>query len=291
MNRMGRPKKSAIAAALASSYLGRLARKAPILVSTLLAYNANLCRLIAWFARSKETTNFTYDLTPQNLDYLAHTVAHVCGASFADARNAIEEPSEDAELTEFIQSMSAKSQYRNLLDPELRFGRRLGWYAFVRLLKPQVVVETGVDKGHGAVLLCAALIRNAREGFSGKYYGTECNLAAGWLLQGKYAEAGQVIYGDSLATLRDLDEEIDIFVNDSDHSAEYEYAEYCAIEPKLKAGGIILGDNAHSTRMLAKFSEERGRQFLFFSEVPEGHWYPGAGIGVSFMGPATQGPG
>ena len=34
---------------------------------------------------------------------------------------------------------------------------------------------------------------------------------------------------------------------------------------------------------LLKFSIEHGRNFVLFRERPKDHWYPGAGIGISFM--------
>jgi hypothetical protein len=45
---------------------------------------------------------------------------------------------------------------------------------------------------------------------------------------------------------------------------------------------FVLGDNSHVTDELFKFSARTGRQFLFFKEQPKNHWYPGAGIGISF---------
>ena len=79
-----------------------------------------------------------------------------------------------------------------------------------------------------------------------------------------------------------LEENINIFVNDSDHSGEYEYQEYLTIADKLADGSVILGDNAHVTDSLSRFSREQDRKFVFFAEKPEEHWYPGAGIGVSY---------
>jgi hypothetical protein len=92
-----------------------------------------------------------------------------------------------------------------------------------------------------------------------------------------------VIYGDSIATLREFPEEIDLFVNDSDHSAEYEYREYQAVAGKLGPRAVILGDNSHLTDSLYRFAGETGRCFLFFREEPKDHWYPGAGIGFAFQ--------
>jgi hypothetical protein len=79
-----------------------------------------------------------------------------------------------------------------------------------------------------------------------------------------------------------------LFINDSDHSAEYEGREYRVIAPKLSAQAIIVGDNAHVTDELMKFSREIDRQFLFLREEPVNHWYLGAGIGRSFGKAAVQ---
>jgi len=45
---------------------------------------------------------------------------------------------------------------------------------------------------------------------------------------------------------------------------------------------LILGDNSHVTNKLLKFSIENDRNFVLFREEPKDHWYPGAGIGISF---------
>jgi hypothetical protein len=60
-------------------------------------------------------------------------------------------------------------------------------------------------------------------------------------------------------------------------------AMYETTAPKLSRGGIILGDNCHCNDVLANFSVERHRQFIFFREEPQDHWYPGGGIGISFV--------
>jgi hypothetical protein len=77
-----------------------------------------------------------------------------------------------------------------------------------------------VDQGMGAVVLCAALKRNAAD-YTGRYFGTDINPVAGYFLSGEYASCGKILYGDSLKSHETLDK-IDVFINDSDHSAEYE---------------------------------------------------------------------
>lgn len=157
------------------------------------------------------------------------------------------------------------------------------WYAIARSKKPKVIVETGVDQGMGAVVLCAALSRNALDGHLGKYYGTDINPSAGYYLQEPYSRYGSVLYGNSIHSIIQLSEAVDLFINDSDHSESYEQAEYEAIKTKLSAGAIILGDNSHITSKLAEFSVRERRRFIFLSEEPAAHWYRGAGVGISFI--------
>jgi hypothetical protein len=93
---------------------------------------------------------------------------------------------------------------------------------------------------------------------------------------------GEILYGDSIASLSNFTDNIDLFINDSDHSADYEYKEYLTINKLLTDKSIILGDNSHCTSKLADFSREMNRNFIFFQEITKNHWYPGAGIGISY---------
>jgi predicted O-methyltransferase YrrM len=222
-----------------------------------------------------ETHNFTYDLTDTNLLYLAETVACVTDKPSQDIHAYLDEALHDEDLRKH----ALVSDRPGLRCP---FGRRLGWYAIARAIKPRVIVETGVERGHGALILCAAILRNTLEGSPGRYYGTDIDPLAGRLLTGKYAQVGKILYGDSVESLKALSEVIDLFINDSDHSADYEFAEYIAVAKKLSPKAIILSDNAHVTDKLVRFSRLRGKQFLFFHEEPRDHWYPGGGIGISF---------
>jgi len=246
------------------------------------SYNFRYGQILRWSVASREDTNFTYELTDDNLLYLAHTVAVVAGVAPQLAQQYIREAQTDEALRTYVLDKTRVSSYRRVADMRVEFGRRLGWYALVRIQKPKVVIETGVDKGLGAVLLCSALLKNRAEGAPGRYFGTDIATKAGYLLDGIYKEVGQVLYGDSLESLRAFSEPIDLFINDSDHSATYEESEYRVVLPKLAPGGTLLSDNAHETGTLARLSLEVGRKFVFFGEKPKDHWYPGAGIGFSY---------
>jgi hypothetical protein len=230
-----------------------------------------------------ETHNFTYDLTDENLRYMAEIISVATGKRAAVIESYIKEAINDTELrTYFDAKMAAHEGAHSPKNVQSPFGRRLGWYAVVRAIKPRLVIETGVERGHGALVLCAALLKNQNDGFPGIYLGTDIDPKAGWLLSEPYSQMGKILYGDSITSLKTLSEPTDLFINDSDHSAGYEAREYDVIAPLLSERAIVLGDNAHVTDKLARFSRQQGRNFLMFHERPKDHWYPGAGIGISF---------
>ena len=268
--------------AVRTPVLGRALLTAFRAKSALRYYRGPMCNLVKWLYKSQEIGNFTYGLQALNRRYLASMIADVTNTAFASAMTYMQELEQDEELKKHVADATVKSDLAYLADKEVRFGRRVGWYVFARALKPRVVVETGVDKGLGACVLTAALKKNAREGHPGEYYGTDINPRAGYLLSGDYANYGRIIYGDSIQSLKKLNCEIDLFINDSDHSTDYEARKYKAIESKLSTRAIVLGDNSHCSEKLLEFSLATNRHFIFFQEKPFDHWYPGAGIGISF---------
>lgn len=90
------------------------------------------------------------------------------------------------------------------------------------------------------------------------------------------------MYEDSIGSLNGLDKKNDLFINDSDHSADYEFREYLTIQDQLSPKAFVLGDNSHCTNKLSTFARTTGHNFLFFQENPKDHWYPGGGIGIAF---------
>jgi predicted O-methyltransferase YrrM len=236
---------------------------------------------IVWIFTSRADSNFTYALTDRCKVNLAASLASLLGKDYAEISAYFREIESDKDFNSYIRRLWLKHPERYRTDEAPLIGRRMVWYAVARATKPKILIETGVDQGMGAVVLCAALSRNAAEGISGKYYGTDINPNAGYFLQSPYSDFGTILYGDSLKSLETLSATIDLFINDSDHSEGYEAAEYELIKTKIAPSAILLGDNSHVTSMLAEFSMREGRKFVFLSEEPDRHWYRGAGVGIS----------
>ena len=238
-----------------------------------------LKKSIPWLFRSKEFANFTYDLTPSNKEYLAWFIANVCDTSEGEIRGYFEELESSVRLQKCINDRLQQHRRGNEIDSEAFFGRRIGWYAIVRATKPKIVVETGTEKGLGSLVLAEALIKNE----SGRLITIDMEPSSGLLIGPEYGGVIERVIDDSLQAISKIDR-IDLFIHDSDHSAEHESREFKLLQSRLSSKGIVLSDNSHVTTELAKWRLEHGRRFVYFAEQPLNHWYPGAGIGVSIKG-------
>jgi predicted O-methyltransferase YrrM len=237
---------------------------------------------LRWLVTSREHTNFTYDLTPLSREHLAWLVSEVCGLRASQVRSYFDELDSDDGLRRHIEARSARAARRGLADSAARYGRRLGWYAIVRARAPKLVVETGIDKGLGTCVMASALLRNAAEGREGRIMSIDVNPDAGYLVAPPWAKVVELVTNDSLRALAQVDEPVDVFLHDSDHTAAHEAAELRAIEPHMARHGVLLTDNATVTNVLAEHAEATGRRFLAFRETPADHWFPGEGLGAAW---------
>ena len=61
-------------------------------------YNRRYLQIFKWGFRSREDTNFTYDLTADNMNYLAHTIAVVTKTDHEEVMKYLEEARTDETL-------------------------------------------------------------------------------------------------------------------------------------------------------------------------------------------------
>jgi predicted O-methyltransferase YrrM len=232
-----------------------------------------------WLVSSHEYTNFTYELTTENVIEMAWFVTQVTGIGFDKSFAYITELVDDQALREHLRRAVAESPLRRVMDSEPRYGRRAAWYALVRATRPQHVVESGVDKGLGSCVFAAALLRNAGEDYPGRLSALDINRNAGALISSEYASAVDLHYRDSITTLAALTSPVDLFLHDSDHRYEHESAEYRAIASSLTEPAIVMTDHGGLTP--SDFAKSNGRRLLTFRENPSDHWAPGGVLGVA----------
>jgi len=254
----------------------------PSRLAAVARHNARIAKQSAsWLVRSREHVHYTYDLEPLNLEHLAWFVATVTGSRVDAVRGYLAELQDDAELRRVLAGGLARSSRSATVDRVIRYGRRIGWYAFVRALRPEFVVETGTNRGFGSAVIAAALLRNGR----GRLATVDFDDRSGELIVPPYDQVIEHVVGDSVEFLAGpvaRRQPIDLLIVDSSHTPENDRAELDAATPLLAPDAVVLATKAYCWRELPCWAEEQQREFLHFDEKPLDHWYRGVGIGASF---------
>jgi predicted O-methyltransferase YrrM len=245
----------------------------PTKLRTLRFYDAPLRDNLRYLL-DPELQNFTYEL--ENEDELARWIADTFTADHNQVCAHLIEARSDQRIYARLRETSSLATKR---EPAL--GRRLGWYAITRLLKPRRVLETGIHDGIGTLVFLAALDRNADEGHTGELVSFDIEPSAGWLV-GEHPRWSRRI-GDSQQTLPQAFAEgpADLFLHDSLHTIEHETFELEAAATAMGEHGVILSDNSHATPVLREVAQRHGRTYAFFRERPRAHFHPGCGIGAA----------
>ena len=227
-----------------------------------------------------ELENFTYELA--NEDELVRFIADGLDAEESEIRDYISEAKTDPGFHARL-----RRRARRHLDSKRvpLFGRRLGWYAVARALKPAVIVETGIHAGLGSALLLHAVERNAAEGHPGRVISVDIDPLAGWLVDDALRVHWQPVYGSTFDVLVPALEglRVGMIVHDSEHTYECESFEFGAAIDHAASTLALVSDNAHATSALRDVCASLGIEYGFFRERPRGHFYPGAGIGFGLL--------
>lgn len=177
-------------------------------------------------------------------------------------RLGIDVPSEvleeaDVLLAELSRRTSAGGlRYPERFAVEQESGRLL--YLLVRMLRPGMMVETGVANGASTFLILNAMRRNGAGSLVsvdiastvGSLLDEEERSSSRWDL--RVIEPGGI--EDVVATLGP----IDIFFHDSDHSYTNVCQELQAAWPRLAPGGLVLGDDGELSFAFIDAAAEHG---------------------------------
>lgn len=168
--------------------------------------------------------------------------------------------------------------HRQLYRGEIKQGRLL--YFLCRLLRPKVVVETGVASG----LSSCYILRSLQESRMGRLVSidlpnfervleetTEGYRAVallpegeqpGWLVPASLKERWQLIIGKTQEVLEKVLHdcgEIDLFLHDSEHTYECMMFEYTTAWEHLRPGGLLLSDDVGWNEAFFEFAQTVGR--------------------------------
>jgi len=164
-------------------------------------------------------------------------------------------------------------------------------YAFVRMIKPEVVAETGVASGRSSASILYALHQNNK----GKLYSIDLPQAIvgeapqmianadghaelsgflpegekpGWLIPDHLRGRWELILGDSNVEIPKLLtrlDKVDIFYHDGDHSYDSMAFEFKVMWEKMQSGGILFSDDTRWNESWIEFVAEHKdkKNFLY----------------------------
>ena len=255
---------------------GRLALVGPRTGQALLQARIvpQIVQVLRWGVRSREIANFTYETTRESELLLVQVVAAMTGRPVGEVMGYLAELAADHELHAHVGRAAQEPANRWSHDPGFKPGRRLAAYLIARALKPAEVVEAGVDKGLGAVLLSRALVLNSAEGRPGRYLGIELDPHKSIdLYESLPDRQGQIVRGNSLDVLRGRTEPIDLFIHDTTAEPAHLTTQLDAVAPLMAPQGVLV--STWTTPELIAHAFERNLRLLTHQEETVDHWFPG----------------
>lgn len=158
------------------------------------------------------------------------------------------------------------------------YFHQLVQYALVRLMQPQIVVETGGTPGNSSAFILRAMERNgcgtlhtidlppsgaldATRGHGGWIHeGLPVGKGSGWAVPEYLRPRHRQHLGDAkdlLPQVLALVPQVDLFIHDSDHSYEHMLWEFTTAWPHVRPGGVVMSDDVDASAAWREFTTQQ----------------------------------
>jgi len=166
--------------------------------------------------------------------------------------------------TDFLKELDATKLLHhagNETGRDLSAMRQPDLYTIIRILKPNIVVETGIDNGFSSLFALAALKENGNGHLHSIEFLSELGdgKTPGWLVPEEYRKQWTIHTGDSTELLPALMNKlapVDLFIHDSLHTYEFMMQEFRDAWPHLKTGGWLMSDDTGVNQSFFHFCRE-----------------------------------
>ena len=161
-------------------------------------------------------------------------------------------------------------------------------YILARLVKPKVIVETGVANGVSTYFLLNAIKYND----CGKLYSIDVSQDVGSILSINERVGWNLIILDSINAkglrrkLSFLDN-IDLFIHDSDHSYKWQKLEYSLALEKMAQQSFLLSDDVDSSYAFMDTFKGGARVQVQYSPSPKNNYYNLIPVTIPYLLPST----
>jgi len=235
---------------------------------------------LKWLVSTNSNTNFDYEISLMSQKYGLNQISRIFQVPFVEVLKFANELEEDLELQSFLIHQIDASPIFGILPSKVIWGRRIFWYVIVRILEPDIVVETGTDKGLGSAVIGRASSKNGK----GKIISVDLRPPRGFVMpDDKFGLPIEFVTENSIEYLRKSTSQIDIFLHDSNHEYEYEYAELSEAYEFLSERGLLLSDNSNQTTALFDFALSHGMSFENLRNSPTQYPFEEISLGIARM--------
>ena len=232
-----------------------------------------------WILFGKDISNFVYEI--ENTSEIIKTcnlITDIDKNILTDVLNEINPQDQDFKKF-FSDEYFKKHGTKNI------FGRRMAWYILARTVKPNLVIESGVDKGLGSGLLCYAQFKNNLElNKNFKYIGIDIvkKNESYFNFHNDTFNNFEFFFENSINFLEkfNLEDKI-LYISDAEHNYDFEIKEYNLITKYFKKGSLIISDN--NSGSLKDFSKKHNKKLIQFEEKSKNFWYKGAITNISYF--------
>ena len=177
----------------------------------------------------------------------------------------------EMEELETLNRMNLKIKELNWLG-YFRAGPEL--FSLCRLIRPSIVVETGVGSGYSSTYILQALELNQHGRLisidlpnADQAWSLPNGLYSGFLVPENLKKRWDLVFGDTMQVLPSILSRlgtIDIFFHDSEHTYNTMMFEFESCWQNLKHGGVLMSDDAIWNTAMLDFAKKRAHRHIGF---------------------------
>ena len=237
--------------------------------------NIGLRRRLAYVLLDPETESFSFE--PANEQEVVAGLAAALGRPRDELAGYAAEIRDDPELGELLRRHVG---WRFDVKRRQPLGSRLAWYLIARAVKPELIVETGIYRGLGSLVLLRALERNRQQGSPGELMSFDINPRAGELVRAQAREHWRRLIGSTHDLLLPaLDgRRVGMLLQDTPHTAENQRFEFGAALSHAAPTLVLVDCSGRPSLALEELCAEHGGVQHRVPMRSRNHIFPGAEV-------------
>jgi hypothetical protein len=230
-------------------------------------------RRVSYVLFDPELESFSFELADERGVLAALAVALECpeGELVRFAAETHTDPELNARLRRHV-------RWRMDFKRHMPIGSRLAWYVTTRVLKPELVVETGIYMGLGSLVLLRALERNAEEGHPGDLMSFDTNPLAGMLVRKELHGRWHRVVGSTHMALPSAlrGRRVGMLLHDTAHTEETQRLEFETALAHAAPRLVLVDGSGGYVPTLKELCQERGGTYHRVHLRSQAHVHPGS---------------